>query len=77
MARYCYQRQELQILNVDSDVDSKIPIKNYFFIIRFLFMMLGRETGIRTLGTFAGTTDFESVPFDHSGTSPLLQTAVR
>ena len=30
----------------------------------------GRETGIRTLGTLAGTTDFESVPFDHSGTSP-------
>ena len=34
-------------------------------VIRF-----GRETGIRTLGTLAGTTDFESVPFDHSGTSP-------
>ena len=32
----------------------------------------GRETGIRTLGTLAGTTDFESVPFDHSGTSPHL-----
>ena len=30
----------------------------------------GGETGIRTLGTLAGTTDFESVPFDHSGTSP-------
>ena len=33
----------------------------------------GRETGIRTLGTLAGTTDFESVPFDHSGTSPHMK----
>src|SRR5690606_12771271 len=30
----------------------------------------GGEPGIRTLGTLAGTTDFESVPFDHSGNSP-------
>ena len=35
----------------------------------------GRETGIRTLGTLAGTTDFESVPFDHSGTSPHVKFA--
>ncbi len=37
----------------------------------------GRETGIRTLGTLAGTTDFESVPFDHSGTSPQMKFAFR
>ncbi len=30
----------------------------------------GGERGIRTLGTSKGTTDFESAPFDHSGTSP-------
>ena len=32
----------------------------------------GGEGGIRTLGTSKGTTDFESAPFDHSGTSPLI-----
>lgn len=31
----------------------------------------GGEGGIRTPGTVSGTTDFESVPFGHSGTSPL------
>ena len=30
----------------------------------------GGEGGIRTPGTFARTTDFESAPFDRSGTSP-------
>ena len=39
-------------------------------------MIFGRETGIRTLGTLAGTTDFESVPFVHSGTSPHLVTYI-
>ena len=29
------------------------------------------ETGIRTLGTVARTTVFETVPFNHSGISPL------
>lgn len=32
--------------------------------------MYGGEIGIRTLGAIADTTDFESVPFDHSGISP-------
>ena len=31
----------------------------------------GGEPGIRTLGTLACSTDFESVPFDHSGNSPV------
>lgn len=31
----------------------------------------GGEGGIRTHGTREGTTVFETVPFDHSGTSPL------
>ena len=30
----------------------------------------GGEGGIRTHGTLAGTTVFETAPFDHSGTSP-------
>ena len=33
--------------------------------------MLCGERGIRTLGTVARTTVFETVPFDRSGTSPL------
>ena len=31
----------------------------------------GGEGGIRTLGTIAGTHDFQSCSFDHSDTSPL------
>jgi hypothetical protein len=34
--------------------------------------MIGGEGGIRTLGTVAHTTVFETVPFDRSGTSPEL-----
>ena len=34
----------------------------------------GGETGIRTLGTREGSTVFETVPFDHSGTSPRGET---
>ena len=33
-------------------------------------MVIGGETGIRTLGTLTGSTVFETAPFDHSGTSP-------
>ncbi len=33
---------------------------------------LSGEGGIRTLGTVARTTVFETVPFDRSGTSPDL-----
>ncbi len=32
----------------------------------------GGEGGIRTLGTLAGTHDFESCAFDHSATSPWV-----
>ena len=32
----------------------------------------GGEEGIRTLGTLARTTVFETAPFDRSGTSPPL-----
>ena len=34
------------------------------------FGMTGGEGGIRTHGTIASTTVFETAPFDHSGTSP-------
>ncbi len=37
------------------------------------FFMYGGEIGIRTLGTGEGTTDFESVPFGHSGISPTAR----
>jgi hypothetical protein len=40
MALRCRKKQELQILYVAS----KIPIKNYLFIINILYMMYGRET---------------------------------
>ena len=50
---------------------------NLYNQFRYLYKVLGRETGIRTLGTLAGTTDFESVPFDHSGTSPHMKFAFR
>jgi hypothetical protein len=33
-------------------------------------MQHGGERGIRTLGTLARTTVFETAPFNHSGTSP-------
>ena len=32
----------------------------------------GGEGGIRTHGTLAGSTVFETAPIDHSGTSPHL-----
>ncbi len=36
---------------------------------------LGGEGGIRTLGTLACTTVFETAPFNHSGTSPAVRIA--
>ena len=36
-------------------------------------MGAGGETGIRTLGTIAGTTVFETAPIDRSGISPGVQ----
>ena len=34
------------------------------------YRQCGGEGGIRTHGTLAGTTVFETAPIDHSGTSP-------
>ena len=39
----------------------------------FVLFNNGGEIGIRTLGTVASTTDFESVPFGHSGISPTAR----
>jgi hypothetical protein len=36
-----------------------------------LYRNVGGETGIRTLGTLARSTVFETAPFDRSGISPL------
>jgi hypothetical protein len=36
----------------------------------YLGALTGGEGGIRTHGTVTRTTVFETVPFDHSGTSP-------
>jgi hypothetical protein len=38
--------------------------------ISYLLKVLGGEGGIRTHGTLARTTVFETAPIDHSGTSP-------
>ena len=42
----------------------------YGTILGLFIVKAGGETGIRTLGTIACTTVFETVPFDHSGISP-------
>lgn len=34
-------------------------------------IVISGERGIRTPGTPKGTTDFESAPIDHSGSSPI------
>ena len=38
--------------------------------INAIIALDGGEGGIRTLGTLARSTVFETAPFDHSGTSP-------
>jgi hypothetical protein len=43
--------------------------------IRYISMIIGGQTGIRTLGTFTRTTVFETAPFDHSGICPHVQLA--
>lgn len=52
-----------------------IPPSLYGGVLRRFQQLLenGGEGGIRTPGGVTPTTDFESVPFDHSGTSPTLK----
>ena len=47
-----------------------ILLKNATLAIETELMENGGEGGIRTHGTLAGSTVFETAPFDHSGTSP-------
>ena len=42
-----------------------------------LLLIYGGERGIRTLGTFYCTYDFQSYPFGHSGISPCYSTNVK
>jgi hypothetical protein len=44
--------------------------KNKSLIKKGFQVVSGGEGGIRTLGTFDSTPDFESGTFDHSATSP-------
>jgi hypothetical protein len=44
----------------------------FFIYIRYLKEIYGGEGGIRTHGTVARTSVFETDPFDRSGTSPAL-----
>jgi hypothetical protein len=43
-----------------------------YLFLNVLILKNGGETGIRTLGTLARTTVFETAPFDHSGISPRM-----
>ena len=45
-------------------------------IIPYKSLTFGGEGGIRTLGTFDSTPDFESGTFDHSATSPNQTTII-
>ena len=49
-------------------------MKRGYFLIKYwnarAYSFFGGEGGIRTHGTENRTTDFESVAFDHSATSP-------
>jgi hypothetical protein len=56
----CPRRRETSLLRAQNVKKSRCPLVG----------VSGGETGIRTLGTLAGSTVFETAPFDHSGTSP-------
>jgi hypothetical protein len=50
--------------------NEKSPFKEGLYF-QLLTTYIGGEGGIRTHGTENRTLDFESSPFDHSGTSPF------
>ena len=52
--------------------DGEAAAANLISKIRYINRVIGGETGIRTLGGVTPTTVFETAPFDHSGTSPLI-----
>ena len=55
-------------------VDEKLPcygdLQGKHIVRDRLCGVAGGERGIRTLGTLARSTVFETAPFNHSGTSP-------
>ena len=57
-----------QILHAQFLPDQSVP--NRFNGKPYMIGISG-ERGIRTPGTPKGTTDFESAPIDHSGSSPI------
>ena len=48
----------------------EMPLAETAKISNINYLIVGGEGGIRTHGTVTRTTVFETVPFDHSGTSP-------
>ena len=60
--RRCLTRTGFEVLNHTRPENKKAP--------RGAISFSGGEGGIRTHGTEDRTLDFESSPFDHSGTSP-------
>jgi hypothetical protein len=56
------------------DLDQSHSARRCFALAIFksdFFKIIGGERGIRTLGRFAPTPDFESGTFDHSAISPV------
>ncbi len=60
------------VVTSDGDGRLRIPTGGLRHAVGPLRRTDGGEGGIRTLGTLASTTVFETVPFDHSGTSPYI-----
>jgi hypothetical protein len=55
----------------------ELPLAETVTIRNINYVIGGGEGGIRTHGTVTRTTVFETVPFDHSGTSPRAHVACR
>ena len=64
-------RKVLQIAVFCYSSKNKNPRKRLIYRDYLVFaLLICGERGIRTPGTPKGTTDFESAPIDHSGSSP-------
>ena len=64
-------RHPFNITFLGQNVTVNVTITNQLTQIKDTHIPLnGGEGGIRTPGTLSGTTDFESVTFGHSATSP-------
>ena len=60
------------LFKVDYGVDSLLDFNLFIILFNHLHVMDGGEGGIRTHGPRKESLDFESSPFDHSGTSPII-----